>query len=190
MNVAKALIVTCRASELVLRSICTRRTTLTAAPMAPQIEARRACSKLNAAAKSPRAITRKHASHDPANFSAAMRTSPPARGSSNRVALSFRLGMSRPLMFFGPSTYKIPPTTATNYRITSASIRGDGKPRRHFWRQERTAAKLANNAGPGGLAVWVQPKEYKLVVVALAPVRERAGLTQQQLATAAQHPHL
>jgi hypothetical protein len=160
------------------------------APMVPQIEARRACSKLNAAAKSPRAITRKHASHDPADFSAATRTSPPARGSSNRVALSFRPGMSRPLMFFGPSTYKIPPTTATNYRITSASIRGDGKPRRHFWRQEPTAAKLANNAGPGGLAVWVQPKEYKLVVVALAPVRERAGLTQQQLATAAQHPHL
>jgi hypothetical protein len=131
MNVAKALIVTCRASELVLRSICTRRATLTAAPMVPQIEARRACSKLKAAAKSPRAITKKHASHDPANFSAATRTSPLARGSSNRVAPSFRPGMSRLLRFCGVSMYKIPPTTATNYRITCASIRGDGRPRRH-----------------------------------------------------------
>jgi transcriptional regulator with XRE-family HTH domain len=30
--------------------------------------------------------------------------------------------------------------------------------------------------------VWVQPKEYKIVGAALAAARERAGLTQTQLA--------
>jgi hypothetical protein len=37
---------------------------------------------------------------------------------------------------------------------------------------------------PGGLASWIQPKEYKLVGATLAAIRERAGVTQQQLAKA------
>jgi transcriptional regulator with XRE-family HTH domain len=36
--------------------------------------------------------------------------------------------------------------------------------------------------------VWVQPKEYKIVGAALAAVRERAGLTQQQLAKLLRKP--
>jgi transcriptional regulator with XRE-family HTH domain len=36
--------------------------------------------------------------------------------------------------------------------------------------------------------VWVQPKEYKLVGGALAAARERAGLTQAQLAKALRKP--
>jgi hypothetical protein len=93
INVAKALIVICRMSDL-LRSICTRRTTLTTAPTIPQIEASCACSRLNARAKSPRAITRKQASHAPANFSMATRSSPLERRSSTAGIASFKLGMS------------------------------------------------------------------------------------------------
>ena len=59
MNVAKALIVAWRATELVVRSICASRATLTAAPTIPQTEARRACSRLNAARKSLHVITEK-----------------------------------------------------------------------------------------------------------------------------------
>jgi transcriptional regulator with XRE-family HTH domain len=36
--------------------------------------------------------------------------------------------------------------------------------------------------------VWVQPKEYKVVGAALAAARERAGLTQQQLAKLLRKP--
>ena len=36
--------------------------------------------------------------------------------------------------------------------------------------------------------MWVQPKEYKLVGAALAAARERAGLTQQQLARLLRKP--
>jgi hypothetical protein len=99
MNVAKALIVAWRATELVVRSICASRATLTAAPTIPQTEARRACSRLNAAAKSPRAITRKQASQAHTNFSAAVRTSPPARKPSNARMLDLKLGMSSSLLF-------------------------------------------------------------------------------------------
>jgi hypothetical protein len=46
MNVATALIVACRVMLSVVRSICARRATVTAAPTIPQTEARSACSKL------------------------------------------------------------------------------------------------------------------------------------------------
>jgi transcriptional regulator with XRE-family HTH domain len=36
--------------------------------------------------------------------------------------------------------------------------------------------------------VWVQPKEYKVVGAALAAARERAGLTQKQLARKLRKP--
>jgi transcriptional regulator with XRE-family HTH domain len=36
--------------------------------------------------------------------------------------------------------------------------------------------------------VWVQPREYKAVGAALAAARERAGLTQQQLAKLLRKP--
>jgi transcriptional regulator with XRE-family HTH domain len=36
--------------------------------------------------------------------------------------------------------------------------------------------------------VWVQPKEYKIVGAALMAARERAGLTQQQLARRLRKP--
>jgi transcriptional regulator with XRE-family HTH domain len=36
--------------------------------------------------------------------------------------------------------------------------------------------------------VWVQPKEYKVVGAALAAARERAGLTQEQLAKKLRKP--
>ena len=36
--------------------------------------------------------------------------------------------------------------------------------------------------------MWVQPREYKLVGAALARARERAGLTQVQLATLLRKP--
>jgi transcriptional regulator with XRE-family HTH domain len=36
--------------------------------------------------------------------------------------------------------------------------------------------------------VWVHPREYKLVGAALAAARERAGLTQQQLARVLRKP--
>jgi transcriptional regulator with XRE-family HTH domain len=36
--------------------------------------------------------------------------------------------------------------------------------------------------------VWVQPKEYKVVGAALAAARERAGLTQVQLANRLRKP--
>jgi transcriptional regulator with XRE-family HTH domain len=36
--------------------------------------------------------------------------------------------------------------------------------------------------------VWVQPKEYKLVGAALAAARDRAGLTQKQLARLLRKP--
>ena len=36
--------------------------------------------------------------------------------------------------------------------------------------------------------MWVQPKEYKVVGAALASARERAGLTQQQLAKLLRKP--
>jgi transcriptional regulator with XRE-family HTH domain len=40
----------------------------------------------------------------------------------------------------------------------------------------------------GEAAVWVQPKEYKVVGAALAAARERAGLTQKQLARKLRKP--
>src|SRR5947209_13767592 len=40
----------------------------------------------------------------------------------------------------------------------------------------------------GSQAVWVQPKEYREVGTVLANARERAGLTQQQLAKALRKP--
>jgi hypothetical protein len=55
MNVAIALIVACRATLSIVRSICARRATATAALTIPQTEARNACSKLNAAKTFPRA---------------------------------------------------------------------------------------------------------------------------------------
>jgi transcriptional regulator with XRE-family HTH domain len=36
--------------------------------------------------------------------------------------------------------------------------------------------------------VWVQPREYKVLGAALATARERAGLTQQQLAKRLRKP--
>jgi transcriptional regulator with XRE-family HTH domain len=36
--------------------------------------------------------------------------------------------------------------------------------------------------------VWVQPRDYKLVGAALAAARDRAGLTQQQLARLLRKP--
>jgi hypothetical protein len=107
------------ATELVVRSICANRATLTAAPTIPQTEARRACSRLNAAAKSPRAITRKQASQAPTNFSAAVRTSPPARKPSNARILDLRLDMSSSLLFWrNTSICDIQPRRAMNSRIT------------------------------------------------------------------------
>src|SRR6476659_3718008 len=76
-NVAIALIVACRAALSIVRSICARRATATAALTIPQTEARNACSKLNAARTLPRATTRKQASHAPPNFSAAGRANRP-----------------------------------------------------------------------------------------------------------------
>ena len=40
----------------------------------------------------------------------------------------------------------------------------------------------------GEATVWVQPKEYKIVGAALAKARERAGLTQKQLARKLRKP--
>jgi len=40
----------------------------------------------------------------------------------------------------------------------------------------------------GEAAVWVQPKEYKIVGAALAAARERAALTQSQLAKLLRKP--
>jgi transcriptional regulator with XRE-family HTH domain len=37
--------------------------------------------------------------------------------------------------------------------------------------------------------VWVQPKEYRHVGAALAAARDRAGLTQAQLAKLLRKPH-
>ena len=97
INVAIALIVACRAALSIVRSICARRATATAALTMPQTEARNACSKLNAARTFPRAITRKQASQAPPNFSAAGRTNQPARKSSNASrTLNLRLRIDRP----------------------------------------------------------------------------------------------
>jgi hypothetical protein len=41
---------------------------------------------------------------------------------------------------------------------------------------------------PGDPAVWVQPREHKLVGAVLAQARERAGLTQVQLAKLLRKP--
>jgi transcriptional regulator with XRE-family HTH domain len=41
---------------------------------------------------------------------------------------------------------------------------------------------------PGGPAVWVQPKEYRDVGAALAAARNRAGLTQDELAELLRKP--
>jgi hypothetical protein len=98
MNVAIELIVTCRAAELVVRSICARRATATAAPTVPQTEARITCSKLRARRTSDRVITRKQASQAPANFSAAGRTSPFAWRLPNARVLNLILGMGRPFL--------------------------------------------------------------------------------------------
>ena len=40
----------------------------------------------------------------------------------------------------------------------------------------------------GEAAVWVQPKDYKIVGAALAAARDRAGLTQKQLARKLRKP--
>jgi hypothetical protein len=103
MNVAIALIVACRAALSIVRSICARRATPTAALTIPQTEARNACSKLNAARTFPRAITRKQASQAPPNFSAAGRANQAARKSSNASStLNLRLRIDRP---FPPSRF-------------------------------------------------------------------------------------
>ena len=98
VNVAIELIVTCRATELVVRSICARRATATTAPTVPQTEARSTCSKLSARRTSERVITKKQASQAPANFSTAGRTSPLARRSSNARVLKLTLGMDCPFL--------------------------------------------------------------------------------------------
>ena len=81
MKVTIALIVTCRVTLSVVRSICIIRATATTEPTTPQTAAMRTCSKLNA--DPPRAITRKQASQAPANFSAAGRARPVANESLN-----------------------------------------------------------------------------------------------------------
>src|SRR6516164_8410930 len=97
INVAIALIVACRTALSIVRSICARRATATAALTMPQTEARNACSKLNAARTFPRAITRKQASQAPPNFSAAGRANQPVRKSSNASrTLNLRLRIDRP----------------------------------------------------------------------------------------------
>src|SRR6266576_6937181 len=111
MNVAIALIVACREALSIVRSICARRETATAALTIPQTEARNACSKLNAAKTFPRAITRKQASHAPPNFSAAGRTNPLVRRSPNASrTLNLRLRIGSFLL--GPSF-----TTSRLYQI-------------------------------------------------------------------------
>jgi hypothetical protein len=105
-NVAIELIVTCRASELVVRSICARRATATTAPTVPHIEARSTCSRLNARKTSERVITRKQASQAPANFSAAGRTSPLAPRSANATVPDLALGMDYPLFLCGNASTK------------------------------------------------------------------------------------
>jgi hypothetical protein len=97
MNVAIALIVAWREALSIVRSICARRETATAALTIPQTKARNACSKLNAAKTFPRAITRKQASHAPPNFSAAGRANPRARKSMKASrTLSLKLCIDRP----------------------------------------------------------------------------------------------
>jgi len=91
MKVTIALIVTCRVTLSVVRSICVIRATATTAPTTPQTAAMRTCSKLNA--EPPRAITRKQASQAPANFSAAARARPVANESLN-VFGRLKLGCS------------------------------------------------------------------------------------------------
>jgi len=107
-NVAIELIVTCRTTELVVRSICASRATATNAPIVPQTEARSTWSKLNARRTSERVITRKQASQAPANFSAAGRNSPPARRSSNARVLNLGLGMDCPFFLCGATFKKAP----------------------------------------------------------------------------------
>jgi len=77
MNVAMALMSPAERRLSMVRSICASRATATAALTVPQTDARNACSKLNVARTSPRAITRKHASH--AVKGAATKAAPPAR---------------------------------------------------------------------------------------------------------------
>src|SRR5438552_10270112 len=97
MKVTTALIVAWRARLSPIRFICARRATVAAAPTIPQIEASRMCSKLSPARTSPRAITRKQASQAPANISAAGRSRPLARKSSNAARiLRLRLGIDSP----------------------------------------------------------------------------------------------
>jgi len=48
-------------------------------------------------------------------------------------------------------------------------------------------AQLPTRNGPEA-AVWVQPKEYEIVGAALAAARDRAGLTQKQLARLLRKP--
>src|SRR5262249_52156548 len=99
MKVAIALIVACRATLSTVRSICASRPTATAAPTIPQLDARSAGSKLNAARTLPRAITRKQASQAPANFSAAGRARPLVRRSPNASrTLNLRLAIDRPFL--------------------------------------------------------------------------------------------
>jgi hypothetical protein len=78
MNVAMALMSPAERRLSMVRSICASRATATAALTVPQTDARNACSKLNVARTSPRAITRKHASHA-VNKGAATKAAPPAR---------------------------------------------------------------------------------------------------------------
>src|SRR5262249_20969444 len=106
----------CREMLSVVRSICTSRATVITAPTVPQIDARRACSKVNAANTLPRAITRKQASHAPANFSAAGRMRPLSRKSYNASrALYLRLGMYWPSQFF---ERWLPKSGAARYQST------------------------------------------------------------------------
>ena len=100
MKVANALIVACRIAEFNFRSICASNATLTAAPTMPHIDASRACSKLRAFAKSPRAITRKQASQAPENFSIAGRASPQAGSRSCKTLRKLRLGIAHPDSFW------------------------------------------------------------------------------------------
>jgi hypothetical protein len=49
-------------------------------------------------------------------------------------------------------------------------------------------SELPTRNGPEAEGVWVQPKEYRIVGAALAAARDRAGLTQAQLAKLLRKP--
>ena len=104
-KVAIELIVTCRASELVVRSICASRATATAAPTVPQTEARSACSKLNARKTSKR-VSEKAGKPKPGKFFGSRADKPARTQIGERKGTDLALGMYYPFFLCGDTSTK------------------------------------------------------------------------------------